>query len=68
MSAKDDHELVTQEVGPVGAGMGSGKGSSFTKWLYRPWTQLLLISVVCFCDPGMYNCEFLYPFGVHTMF
>ncbi|KIM82167.1 hypothetical protein PILCRDRAFT_97462 [Piloderma croceum F 1598] len=29
--------------------------SSSTSWLYRPWTQLLLISFVCFCDPGMYN-------------
>ncbi|KIJ24610.1 hypothetical protein M422DRAFT_39088 [Sphaerobolus stellatus SS14] len=28
---------------------------SLTEWLYRPWTQLLLISFICFCDPGMYN-------------
>jgi hypothetical protein len=30
--------------------------ATWTRWLYKPWTQLILISFVCFCDPGMYNC------------
>jgi len=50
MSTK--HELVSEDVGSREVGR---KGSGFAKWLYKPWTQLLLISFVCFCDPGMYN-------------
>jgi hypothetical protein len=39
----------------VGEAASNPEMTGWKRVLYNPWAQLLLISFICFCDPGMYN-------------
>ncbi|KAM3425984.1 hypothetical protein NHJ13734_009752 [Beauveria thailandica] len=44
------------QASPTASDLEQGQGQSKLMRLYsHPWTQILLISMICFCLPGMYN-------------
>ncbi|KAH9224994.1 major facilitator superfamily domain-containing protein [Leptodontidium sp. 2 PMI_412] len=43
------------ESQPADVELGPEQGSRMKDFYANPWTQIALISVICFCCPGMYN-------------
>ncbi|OAA57758.1 Major facilitator superfamily domain, general substrate transporter [Cordyceps fumosorosea ARSEF 2679] len=47
-----------QQTPPIASDLEQGRGeaqSKLMRFYAHPWTQIMLISVICFCLPGMYN-------------
>ncbi|PHH83059.1 hypothetical protein CDD82_3717 [Ophiocordyceps australis] len=56
LASSEDKTVTVDESGMESQYPPSSRGSSWILRLYgRPWTQILLISFICFCLPGMYN-------------
>lgn len=48
--ATDAGELPTMDIEH-----GTQQGNRLKDFYAHPWTQIILISFICFCCPGMYN-------------
>ncbi|KGQ03311.1 UNC93-like protein [Beauveria bassiana D1-5] len=52
----EDSATDTVQASLNGSDLEQGQGQSKMMRFYsHPWTQILLISMICFCLPGMYN-------------
>ncbi|KAJ6786176.1 hypothetical protein PWT90_00738 [Aphanocladium album] len=52
----EDNAAGAGHVSPTSSELEEGQGQTKLMRFYsHPWTQILLISMICFCLPGMYN-------------
>jgi MFS family permease len=57
MPAGEPHQAIDAPVEERGEvhDLGQPHSSKLVRFYAHPWTQILLISFICFCLPGMYN-------------